>query len=115
VADPHKTALKDLGLRIKALRKERGITQEELAGRAELSRTYLTVLETGGKAASLDSLFRISKVLGVNPGELFLDPRPQPASTRAVVARIYAALLKSKKSAAELARLEQLVDTFLRS
>jgi len=111
---PTKADLRDIGLRIKALRKERKLSQEKLAAAADLSRTYLTVLEAGGKVASLTTLLRLAKALAVNPAELFLDPAEVPASTRAIVVRICSRLMGAKRSASELARLEQLIITFLK-
>jgi DNA-binding XRE family transcriptional regulator len=50
---------------IKIIRKHRGMTQEDLAAAAGLSRPYLTEIETGRKEGSIRSLKSIAKALGV--------------------------------------------------
>lgn len=51
---------------IKILRKYRGLTQEELATAAGLSRPYLTEIETGRKEGSIRSLKAIAQALNVS-------------------------------------------------
>lgn len=65
--DPRLTAL---GVRIRNLRIELGISQEELAHRSNLHRTYVGALERGERNLGLLNLFRIAKSLGVDPSEL---------------------------------------------
>ena len=60
-----------VGARIRALREERGWSQLELAGRAEMHRPYLTGVETGARNPSLDILVRIANALHVPLVELF--------------------------------------------
>lgn len=55
---------------VKILRKYRGLTQEELAAAADLSRPYLTEIETGKKNGSVRVLSRIAEVLDVPAGLL---------------------------------------------
>lgn len=55
---------------VKILRKYRGLTQEELAEAADLSRPYLTEIETGKKNGSVRVLTRIADVLDVPAGLL---------------------------------------------
>ena len=62
-----------LGERIRTLRAERGLTQDELADRVRISRVYISVIERGAKVASLEVLIGIAKVLDVSLSELFLD------------------------------------------
>ena len=62
--------LKKLGSQIATTRRERGLSQEDLAGAAELDRSYLSEIENGRKNPSVLSLVRIAKALGVRPGEL---------------------------------------------
>lgn len=64
-------ARKDLGARIRELRKTSGITQEYLGEKAELSYKFIGELERGQVNVSLDSLVRIAEALGVKPGDLF--------------------------------------------
>ena len=46
----------DFGEKLKALRTERGLTQEQLAARLYVSRTAVSKWETGGGSPNLDSL-----------------------------------------------------------
>lgn len=62
-----------LGARIRMLRAERRLTQEELADRAFISSAFWSFLERGEKTASLDTLVSIAEVLDVSLSELFLD------------------------------------------
>ena len=56
---------KVLGEAIRSCRKRAGITQEKLAEKADLHHNYIGELERGEKAASIDSLLKIAKALGV--------------------------------------------------
>jgi transcriptional regulator with XRE-family HTH domain len=62
---------KELGQRIRELRKTAGITQEELGEKAELSYKFIGELERGQVNVSLDSIARIAQALGVKIGDLF--------------------------------------------
>jgi transcriptional regulator with XRE-family HTH domain len=55
---------------LRRLRHERGLSQEELAFRARINRTYLSKLETGATWAGLEIIGKLSKVLRVEPAEL---------------------------------------------
>jgi transcriptional regulator with XRE-family HTH domain len=46
-------------------RQKAGISQEELAARAGVDRTYVSLLERGLRQPTLDSLFRLAKSLDV--------------------------------------------------
>lgn len=50
---------------IKVIRKHRGLTQDELASEAGISRPYLTEIETGRKEGSIRSLKAIAAALNV--------------------------------------------------
>jgi transcriptional regulator with XRE-family HTH domain len=62
---------KELGKRIRELRKIKGLTQEELGEKANLSYKFVGELERGTVNVSLDSLFRISQALDIYIGDLF--------------------------------------------
>jgi len=47
-----------LGETLKAARHQAGLTQEELAARAKLSREYVSKLERGQQSPTVDTLFR---------------------------------------------------------
>jgi transcriptional regulator with XRE-family HTH domain len=58
------------GLAVRQLRERRGWSQEELAGRADLNRSYVGELERGQAIASLVTLDKLALALGVSPTTL---------------------------------------------
>ncbi|MBQ3724903.1 MAG: helix-turn-helix transcriptional regulator [Oscillospiraceae bacterium] len=60
-----------LGLNIAYYRKERGLSQSELAEKVNVSRTHMSRIETAQCAVSLDVVFAISDALQINPAKLF--------------------------------------------
>jgi transcriptional regulator with XRE-family HTH domain len=63
--------LRTFGQRVRALRVERGMTQEQLAYRAGIDRSYLGGVERGERNVALVNLCLIAKGLGVSLAELF--------------------------------------------
>jgi len=58
-------------VRVRTLRRERRMTQEELAKKARVTKYYISQLETGLRDnPSLPVLRRLAKALGVSAGEL---------------------------------------------
>ena len=55
---------------VRARRKELGISQEELADRAQVHRTFIGAVERSETNVSLDNIARISDALGVPAFEL---------------------------------------------
>lgn len=53
------------GKKIRALRTEKGMTQEEMAERADFSRSYYTEIETGKRNVSLLNLYKLAKALEI--------------------------------------------------
>jgi transcriptional regulator with XRE-family HTH domain len=62
--------IKRLAMRLKRLRQERGLTQEQLAKRSGVSHGYLARLEIGMHDPSLSTLAKLAKALKVGVGEL---------------------------------------------
>jgi CheY-like chemotaxis protein len=62
---------KNFGSSVKAWRKRLGISQEELAGRADLHRTYVSDVERGARNLSLESITRMAEALNISAAELF--------------------------------------------
>jgi transcriptional regulator with XRE-family HTH domain len=60
-----------VGQRIKFLRKELELSQEALALKAEVDRTYVTDVESGRRNVSLEILERLIKALEVPFSEFF--------------------------------------------
>jgi transcriptional regulator with XRE-family HTH domain len=61
------------GDQVRALRREREWTQEQLAEAAAMDRSYLAGVETGSRNATLDIIDRLARALGVRIAELFPD------------------------------------------
>lgn len=62
---------KTVGLRIKELRNKLNISQEELADRSNIHRTYIASLEVGKRNVSIVTLEKIVKALDVSLSEFF--------------------------------------------
>lgn len=60
-----------VGLRIKELRHKLGISQEELAERANIHRTYIASLEVGKRNVSIVTLEKVVVALEVSLSEFF--------------------------------------------
>ena len=60
-----------VGKRVKELRNKLGISQEELAARAELDRTYITSVECGKRNISIANIEKLAKALKVSLHEFF--------------------------------------------
>jgi len=58
------------GQNLRRLRTEAGLSQEELAFRAKLHRTYLSSVERAERNVSLENIFAIARALKVSPCEL---------------------------------------------
>lgn len=63
--------LKKFALRVRMLREAQGISQEKLAERAELHRTYIGMVERLERNPSLICIHKIANGLGVHITELF--------------------------------------------
>ena len=60
----------DIGEKLKALRTERGLTQEQLAAKLYVSRTAVSKWETGGGSPNLDSLQAVARLFDVSVDDL---------------------------------------------
>ncbi len=65
--------LKAVGRRIKAARERAGLTQEDLAERANLSTTHISCIERGVKPPKLDTFVNIANAIGVSSDVLLQD------------------------------------------
>jgi transcriptional regulator with XRE-family HTH domain len=68
---------KRVGLNLQRLRRGKGLSQEELAHRADVHQTYLSGVEGGKRNPSIGVLGRIVVALGVDIEELFRRPRSE--------------------------------------
>lgn len=63
--------LKLLAIRLKEIRAEKGISQEELAYRSELTLSQIARIETIKTNPTISTLFKIIRTLDISPSELF--------------------------------------------
>ena len=62
--------MKAFGKAVRHYRNKLGFSQESLADRAQLDRSYMSQIERGIKNATLNSIWRISQALEVKPSAL---------------------------------------------
>lgn len=77
---------KVVGLNVLRLRRERGISQEELSFRSGFGRAYLSGLETGKRNPTIVSLWEIASALDASPLDLLQEPVLQDPPAAAVPA-----------------------------
>jgi len=65
-----------LAVNLRKLRKAKGLSQEELAHRAEIDRTHISALKRSVYAAGIDVVDRLARVLGVEAADLLQRPSP---------------------------------------
>lgn len=58
------------GKRIRSYRYSQELSQEQLAERADLHRTYVSTIERGGQSVSLDNAAKLARALNVSLPEL---------------------------------------------
>jgi transcriptional regulator with XRE-family HTH domain len=59
------------GERLRSLRIESGLSQEELADRSHVHRTYVSSVERGQRNVSIDIIVRLAEALDIPASELF--------------------------------------------
>jgi transcriptional regulator with XRE-family HTH domain len=62
--------IEKMAAKLKQLRERRGLSQEQLAEAAGISRTYLARLETAKHDPTLSVIEKLAKALNVKPAEL---------------------------------------------
>jgi transcriptional regulator with XRE-family HTH domain len=65
--------LRGLGVKVKQVRESRGWTQETLAGKAGLDRSYIAGIEAGLRNPSTRALSKLARALSVTLSALFED------------------------------------------
>jgi transcriptional regulator with XRE-family HTH domain len=68
-----------LALNLRKFRRAKGLSQEELADRAEIDRSYISAVERSVYAASIDVVDRLARGLGVEAADLLRRP-PAPTT-----------------------------------
>ena len=64
-----------LAKNMRLLRNDLGLSQEELAHKAKLHRTYMGMIERSERNLSIDNIEKIANALGVKPHQLLMDER----------------------------------------
>lgn len=65
---------KILAENVRRYRQATGLSQEELADRAGLHRTYISSVERAQRNVSLENIFKLASALGVEPQDLVAAP-----------------------------------------
>jgi transcriptional regulator with XRE-family HTH domain len=73
-----KTIEELIGLRIRALRKARSVTVEQLAAEVKLTKGQISKIENGKVSSPVSTLTRIAAVLGISTGHLFQEETTLP-------------------------------------
>ena len=60
-----------IGRRVRELRREKGISQEELAARSSLHRNYVGSVERGERDIGITATWQIAKALGLTLADFF--------------------------------------------
>ncbi|AQR63457.1 transcriptional regulator [Brevundimonas sp. LM2] len=63
--------LRDLGVRLRALRLEAGLSQEDLADRSGLHRNYIGGIERGERNVGIKAILAICRALNRSPADVF--------------------------------------------
>jgi len=71
-----KSDYKQIGLRIRKAREEKGLTQEKLSELCSISATHVSNIERGTRVPSLDAVYTIACELGVSMDTLMFGTRP---------------------------------------
>jgi transcriptional regulator with XRE-family HTH domain len=105
-----------LGQRLRELRREHRLSQDALAHAARMDRVFLGQVERGEKAASVETIEKIARALGVSPRDLFdFESRPNPSPTASDRLGWRVAALARTAPAREIARFEEVAEAFFRA
>jgi transcriptional regulator with XRE-family HTH domain len=69
-----------LAKNVRKYRQVAGLSQEELAHRAEIDRTYISSIERSVYGATIDVVDRIAKALGIEAADLLVRSRKRSRS-----------------------------------
>ncbi|MGB8353039.1 MAG: response regulator [Chthoniobacteraceae bacterium] len=95
-----------LGTAIRTKRNDLGISQEELADRAGLHRTYISDIERGARNLSLESIDKLATALQISIASLFFNadnPSHLPRNTASPADSVDIVLVEDDENDAELA------------
>ncbi len=86
---------KQLGQRIKEIRKSKNITQEQLAEKVGIGTANISYIETGKFAPTIENFEKIAQVLEVQPYELYMFPAQKTRED--MIKELFPALEKDEK------------------
>ncbi|PWA12697.1 transcriptional regulator [Pueribacillus theae] len=97
---------KIIGERIRNFRKDKGLSQEELAHMSKLHSTYIGQLERGEKNATLESIEKVANALNISLETLFRISQPRQNENEytlsQIVTQLQARSIKDQKFILEL-------------
>lgn len=109
-----------LGIRLRTLRKARGLTQQELAHKTDVSRIYIQALESNRRSPSMKLLNKLAEALGVVPSDL-LESFPNDQNGRLQLEELFNRSLETeiwyrshKLTDRDLALVQRLIEATLR-
>ena len=72
----------DFGIKVRSLRKAKGLSQEAMANLAGIDRSYMGQIERGEINLTLTKIYQIADALGISPAHLVrnLDDKSSPAN-----------------------------------
>lgn len=94
---------KEFGAAVRAYRQQLGLSQEALAERADLHRTYVTDVERGSRNISLESISRLARALNLSISSLFCPPRSERAASATVPENVDILLVEDDEKDVDLA------------
>ncbi len=62
-----------IGVLVRKHRNEQGLSQQELAGDADMERSYISAVENGRKKLRVDTLVRLANALNIEPWALLKE------------------------------------------
>jgi len=71
VKKEYKDKYEKFGLNVVYYRKKKKLTQLQLAELVDVDRSHISAIELGNVGVSMDVIFKLSEVLGINPKDLF--------------------------------------------
>lgn len=73
-----------IGMRIRQFRKDKRLTQAELAQRVGISTSFMGHIERGTRIPSIETLVRLSESLGVSLDDMVIGPRENAAGRQSM-------------------------------
>jgi transcriptional regulator with XRE-family HTH domain len=82
---------KDIGLRVRLLRQQQGLTQVELAKRLDMTQSNLSAIERGARGVTVHQVVRLALALRASTDEILLAdkaPVPEPRPSKRLMKRL---------------------------